>query len=251
MAKQKINNLRTLRRRLFFDIETSPNLGMFFEAGYKKNIGYESIIKERAIICICYKWEDEKEVSFLTWDNNQCDKKMLQKFVEVANSADELIGHNIDKFDLAWVRTRCLLHKIPMFPNYTTIDTLKISRSKFRFNSNKLDYISKILGVGKKIKTEFAMWSNILLHKDKVAMEKMVKYCKMDVIILEKVFKQLYLHIPAKTHFGVVFGQDRGSCPECGSDAIHRNKNIVSPTGVKKIQYRCATCGKYHTKLDK
>jgi DNA polymerase elongation subunit (family B) len=251
MGKQKTNNLRTLRRRLFFDIETSPNLGMFFEAGYKKNIGYESIIKERAIICICYKWEDEKEVNFLTWDNNQCDKKMLQKFIDIANSADELIGHNIDKFDLAWVRTRCLFHKIPMFPSYITIDTLKISRSKFRFNSNKLDYISKLLGVGKKIKTEFAMWSNILLNKDKVAMDKMVKYCKMDVIILEKVFKQLYLHMPSRTHFGVIFGQDRGSCPECGSDELVRMCNRITASGAKKIQYQCKTCGKYHTKLDK
>ena len=82
------------RKRLFFDIETSPNIGMFWSAGFKQRIDYDNIIKERAIICICYKWEGENEVSFLTWDKRQSDKKMLDNFIKVANEADELIGHN-------------------------------------------------------------------------------------------------------------------------------------------------------------
>jgi DNA polymerase elongation subunit (family B) len=186
-------DLRTKRKRLFFDIETSPNIGLFWEAGYKKNIDHSNIIKERAIICICYKFEDEKEVGYLTWDSKQSDKKLLEKFIPIANSADELVGHNSDNFDLKWVRTRCLFHKIDMFPNYTTIDTLKIGRAKFRFNSNKLDYIAKFLGMGEKIKTEFGLWKDIVLNKDKVAMTKMVKYCQQDVKLLEKVFKEFNL----------------------------------------------------------
>jgi uncharacterized protein YprB with RNaseH-like and TPR domain len=248
MSKQK---LITKRRRLFFDIETSPNIGLFWEAGYKKSIGHENIMKERAIICICYKWEDEKEVYSLHWDSKQSDKKLLEKFVLIANEADEIIGHNCDRYDLAWVRTRCLFHKIPMFPNYITIDTLKISRAKFRFNSNKLDYIGKYLGVGKKIKTDFNLWKDILLENDKVAMSKMIKYCIQDVVLLEKVFKKMSSHIASKTHFGVIFGQDRGSCPECGSDDLQIKARRVLASGTKKIQYNCNTCHKYHTKVDK
>lgn len=246
-----LKQIRTNRKRLFFDIETSPNIGLFWEAGYKKNIDYSNIIKERAIICICYKWEDSKEVGYLTWDSKQCDKKMLQKFIEIANTADELVGHNGDKFDLAWIRTRCLFHRIPMFPQYTTIDTLKISRGKFRFNSNKLDYIAKYLGMDGKISTEFGLWKDIVLNKDKVAMDKMVKYCQQDVKILEKVFKELSLHISPKVHYGVTFGQDRGSCPECGSDELVKQRIRTLASGLKKIQYQCKTCGKYHDKTDK
>ena len=65
--------------------------------------------------------------------------------------------------------------------------TLKLSRSKFKFNSNKLDYIAKYLGMGEKIKTEFGLWKDIVLNKDKDAMAKMVKYCQQDVRLLEKV----------------------------------------------------------------
>lgn len=246
-----LKQVRTNRKRLFFDIEVSANIGLFWQSGFKLNIGPESIIKERAIICICYKWEDSKEVESLEWDSKQCDKKMLQKFIKIANTADEIVGHNGDKFDLAWIRTRCLFHRIDMFPTYTTIDTLKISRSKFKFNSNKLDYIAKFLGVGEKIKTDYGMWKDIMLNKCKVSMSKMVKYCKMDVVVLEKVYKELSVHILSKVHYGVIFGADRGSCPECGSDEIVRRCNRVTASGVKKIQYQCNTCHKYHTKSDK
>lgn len=243
--------LKTKRRRLFFDIETSPNIGLFWEAGYKKNITTDNIIKERAIICICYKWEDEKEVYSLNWDAKQSDKTMLTKFILVANQANEMVGHNGDKFDLAWIRTRCLFHHIDMFPTYTTIDTLKVARSKFRFQSNRLNYIAEFLGLGQKIKTEYNLWKDILLKNDKIAMEKMIKYCKKDVTLLEQVFKALRSHMTSKTHYGVIFGEDRGSCPECGSDDLIKNNKVVTASGLTRIQYKCKSCNLYHSKTDK
>jgi uncharacterized protein YprB with RNaseH-like and TPR domain len=243
--------LQTKRRRLYFDIETSGNIVFSWNVGHKVNIGYDNILKERAIICICYKWEGEKEVYEVHWDKKQDDKKLLTEFIKVANQADELVGHNGDKFDLPWIRTRCLLHEIEMFPNYTTVDTLKIARSKFRFNSNRLNYIAQYLGIGQKIKTEFNLWKDIVLNKDADAMDKMIKYCKKDVILLEKVHKHLSKHVHNKTHFGVIFGSDRGSCPECGSDDLVISKRRITATGLKKIQFKCKTCGKYNEKADK
>lgn len=242
--------LRTHRKRLYFDIETSPNVGYFWQAGFKLNIGYENIIKERAIITICYKFEDDREVSFLTWDKKQCDKKMLAEFVKIANTADELCGHNSDKFDLAWIRTRCLFHGIEMFPTYTTIDTLKVSRSKFRFNSNRLDYIGKFLGLGKKLHTGFDLWKEVMNGSQK-AMDKMVKYCKQDVTLLEKIHKALGNHIAPKHHYGMTFGSSKDECPECGSDDLKRAKQSFSATGQAKIQYQCKTCHKHFTRYDR
>lgn len=239
------------RRRLFFDIETSPNIGLFWQAGYKKNIDYSNIIQERAIICICYKWEDEKEVHSLQWDSRQNDKKMLIDFIKVANQAVEMVGHNGDKFDLAWIRTRCVFHRIDMFPKYLTIDTLKVARAKFRFNSNKLDYIAEYLGLGNKIKTEFGLWKDILLRKDKVAMEKMIKYCKKDVTLLEDVFKILNPHIEPKTHYGRLLGESRETCPECGSDDLRPTGSVSTISGLIKKRFQCKTCFKYHTQTAK
>ena len=235
----------TKRRRLFFDIEVSPNIAFIWEAGYKKNIDAGSIIKERAIICICYKWEDEKDTHSLQWDHKQNDKKMLEAFVKVANTADEMIGHNGDKFDLAWIRTRCLFHGIGMFPKYSTIDTLKVARSKFKFNSNKLNYIADFLGIGQKIKTDFSLWKNIVLEKDPKAMEAMIKYCKKDVVLLEKVYKHLAIHIEPKTHYGVIFGTEKVNCPECGSDDIWKQGSKALASGARRFIFQCKTCHRY------
>ena len=240
-----------MRKRLYFDIEVSPNIGMFWEAGYKLNIGTENIVKERAIICICYKWEGEKKVHSLRWDKNQCDKTLLKEFIKVANDAHELVGHNSDMFDLPWIRTRCLFHNIDMFPNYTTIDTYKISKNKFKFNSNKLDYIAKFLGVGAKIKTDYSLWKDIVLKNCETSMKKMIRYCMQDVLILERVHQKLKAHDTIRTHFGVIKNDNRGSCPECGSSKINRQRIRVLASGTKKAQYKCTDCGRYHDKTIK
>ncbi len=234
-------------KRLYFDIETSPNIGYFWQAGYKLNIPYDNIIKERAIITICYKWEGQRDVYHLTWDKTQSDKGMLEKFVKVANEADELVGHNGDRFDLPWVRTRCLYHRIPMMPDYKSIDTLKVSRSKFRFNSNRLNYIARYLNIGQKINTSFDLWTKIVFNKDKQAMDKMVKYCKQDVRLLEKVYKELEFYFNPKTHVGVLNNKPKSSCPRCGSEKNAIHQTIVSATGVKKYKVKCKDCHSYHT----
>jgi DNA polymerase elongation subunit (family B) len=238
-------------KRLFFDIETSPNIGMFWAAGYKKNISHESIIKERAIICIAYKWAGDDKTYFLAWDKNQDDKTLLEKFIKIANEADELVGHNGDRFDLPWIRTRCLYHRIPVFPNYITIDTLKSAKSKFYFNSNKLDYIAKFLGLGQKLHTNYDLWKNIILNKDEKALQEMIEYCKNDVILLEKVYNELANYIPAKTHHGVLQGNDKCTCPECGSENMVYSKKRMTALGTSRIQLQCKDCGKYHTVSEK
>lgn len=237
---------KNIKKRLFFDIETSPNIGFFWQAGYKLNVPYSNIIKERAIICICYKWAGDKKVYSLNWDSSQDDKEMLEQFMVIANSADELVGHNGDKFDLPWIRTRCLYHGIPCFPSYNTIDTLKSARSKFRFNSNRLDYIAKYLGFGGKTDTGFDLWKNIVLHSDKKALKKMVDYCKNDVVILEKVYNHIANYIPHKTHYGALAG-NKYSCPECATDNLTVSKRRYTAAGILKIQLVCGDCGKYHT----
>lgn len=238
-------------KRLFFDIETSPNIGLFWSAGYKQTISHENIIKERAIICICYKWEHDDIIHSLTWDKNQDDKNMLEKFIVIANDADELVGHNGDKYDLAWVRTRCLYHEIPMFPVYVTVDTLTQARSKFRFNSNKLDYIGKFLGLGEKTSTSFNLWKNIVLNNDKNALKEMVEYCKNDVALLEKIYQKMSSYFPHKTHNGVLSGGEKYNCPHCASANVGFSKKRTTAMGTVRIQLQCKKCHKYHTVSNK
>jgi uncharacterized protein YprB with RNaseH-like and TPR domain len=235
-------------KRLFFDIETSPNVVLSWRTGYKLSIPHDNILEERAIICICWKWEGDDEVHYLTWDKNHCDKKMLQKFSKVINSSNEAIGHNGDRYDLKWLKTRCLYHRIPMYPKYSTVDTLKIARSNFNLNSNRLDYIAKFLGFGGKMETGgFDLWKAIVLDKDKASLDKMVEYCKRDVVLLEKVFQELRTYGNHNFNHAVNNGGEKHHCPNCGGTHVRLDKTRTTATGTIRRQMICGSCHTYFT----
>lgn len=228
-------------KRLIYDIEVSPDIGFFWQPGYNLTIDYKSIIKERAIICISYKWEGGK-VNHLIWDKHQNDKYLIKEFAKILEEADEIVAHNGDKFDLVWIRSRAIKFGIDLSFPIVTHDTLKIARNKFRFNSNRLDYLAKYLGVGGKIETGFDLWKDIVLHKDEVALRKMVRYCDNDVKILEAVWEKLKPYAVHKNSLT----DNRLKCPECGGDTIRQRIRTLA-SGTKKIIMQCKSCGKYHT----
>ncbi len=245
MTKEKIDK-RTDIKRLYFDLETSPNIVYSWNVGYKLNISYENIIRERSIICICYKWEGDDKVYSLKWENGD-DRNMVYQFYNIVLRADELIGHNGDQYDLRWFRTRCLFHGISNFPEIKSIDTLKVSRNKFRFNSNRLDYIGQFLSLGKKTHTDFSLWKDITMNNDKKALKQMVDYCCNDVLLLEKVYKKLEGYTKHKTHAGLLKGKGKCSCPGCASTNTTVSKSIISAMGIEKKQMKCNNCGRYFT----
>ena len=241
------------RRRLFFDIETSPNIVYSWRSGYNLTIPYENIIKERAVICVSWKWEGESLVHTLTWDKRQNDKKVVEKFVKILNQADEIIAHNGDRFDMKWLRGRAIKHGIEMRDSYTTTDTLKLARKGFNFNSNRLDYLAKYLGVGAKTShSGFQLWVDVM---DKVdgALEQMVQYCENDVVILEKVFNKMKNYTKPTTHHASLKGAERWACPDCGNTDVHLNKTRTTSSGIIKREMQCKDkkCGRNYTISDR
>jgi len=235
-------------KRLFFDIETSPNIVYSWRIGYKINLMPHSIIEERKIICISYSWEGDKKKQSFTWDKNKCDKQMLIDFIKVLNQADEVIAHNGDRFDVPWLRGRCIYHGIDMMPQITTLDTLKKVKGKmgFNFNSNRLDYIARFLGVGKKIKTDWELWVGCM-DGDSKSLKEMVKYCEMDVQVLKDVYKKLQPYIKVNTHHGRLNGGEKFSCPNCESTHVHCNKTRYTAAGTEKKEMKCRDCGTHYT----
>jgi len=235
-------------KRLFYDIETSPNIGFFWGSGYRISIPPENIIKERAIICICWKWEGQEKVHSATWDNG-CDKLVLEAFMNDALKADELVAHNGDNFDEKWVRTQCLKFGIPCPPKLNSLDTLKKVRRHFRFNSNKLDYLGKLFFNTGKSPIGWDDWVQICMHNDLDALEKMVIYCKKDVVLLEDVFHKIQPYIDSNTHAGAQEGFGRYSCPSCGNDAPKHHSIRYTKAGMPRHRMICSDtkCGKYFT----
>jgi len=233
-------------KRLFWDIETSPNVGFFWRTGYKLSIQPDNIIHERAIICICYKWEGKKKVHSLKWNRGD-DRQLVKDFAKVAEKADELVAHNGDKFDKKWFNGRNAMHGLPPIPDYKTVDTLSWSRGAFNFNSHKLDYLAEIFLGKRKIKTDFGLWRDIVLDNCPKAMADMIKYCKRDVTLLEDVYNAILPYCKVKTHAGVFNGDGRWTCPKCGSKNVKVSKSRITTMGMQQKQMQCKDCGKYYT----
>ena len=219
---------------LIYDLETSPNVGWFWRAGFKQNIGTNQILKERAVICVSYKWAGEDQVYNLVWDKEQNDKFLIEQFVQVLNEADLIVAHNGDNFDIKWLKTRALFHRIPMLPNYKQFDTLKVAKSKLYLNSNRLDYISKFLGFEGKIQTTPDLWNKVVILNDRETLKDMLEYCDEDVRQLEKVYNELkYLDNP-RFHAGVLNGTIKQTSPITGSVNIEHVKTVTTNTGTIK-----------------
>jgi len=233
-------------KRLFWDIETSPNIVLSWRVGRKVNIDSDNILKERAIICIGYKWQHERRPHVLVWDKNQNDRDMLRKFLKVANEADEMVAHNGDGFDMPWFLTRCMFHGIDTFPAYKTADTLQWARRRLYFNSNRLNYLGKYLGLGEKLHTEFGLWKAICLDSCPKSLARMSRYCAQDVALLERVWGRLSKTAPVKTHSAVLSGGAKWQCPACASEDVHKNKTRVTAAGTKQHQMQCNDCGRYY-----
>ena len=232
-------------KRMFFDIETSyMEVTKIFRIG-EQYIRADQIKKHSAIICVCWKFEGSEKIHSLKWDKG-CDKDLIYKFVDIMNDCDEVVGHNGDNFDIKWIRTRALKHGIISMPDIKSIDTLKISRSKLKLPSNKLDEIAKYFGLGKKIEHRgMPMWEEVIEDNSRKAMKEMVDYCKMDVELLEKIFLLLEGFAKPKTHAGMFMGADNCSCPYCGSEKTHYKQSRVSSNGTIKCQMKCYECDKY------
>lgn len=179
---------------LFFDIETALMEVYTHYIGQKVSIQYNQVKTPKKIICIGYSWLNENKAYSLQWDKNQDETKMLDEFASLVECADILVGHNINSFDIKELRTRMLHLGLEPFPETPTIDTLTDLRRSFKFVSNRLDYLSREFAGGGKAKMCMQDWIDVNNGCTK-ALNKMVKYCKKDVIENKKVFKEVYPHI--------------------------------------------------------
>jgi len=232
--------------RMFWDIETVPNLMYAWRCGNRVSLGPDDIYEEGAICCICWKWEDKTKVHSLVWNGSNDDKHMIEQFREEAYKADEMVAHWGDHFDMPWFQGRLLYYHLQPLPIIKTVDTCSIARHKFRFNSYKLDYLGKVLLGKQKLHTDFELWKKVK-RGNKQALKYMVKYCKEDVRLLQDVYYTIAPFCKSATHIGVLNGFERWTCPQCGSADVIKKKIRVTATGMTRHQMLCKTCGKYYT----
>lgn len=231
---------------ILYDIEVSYGLARLWRPGYNLTVRYSDFTKLPRIICISWKYTNSDEVYTVNWDEEtQCDKQLLETFIPELNKADFIVAHNGDRFDLPWIKTRALYHRLPMLPKYKTVDTLKIARADHKFPSNRLDDLGDYLGVGRKIKTDKQLWVDAVCNKDSEALSKMIEYCEQDVFLLEDVYNELMkMRLPVM-HAGTLNGKSKQTSPYTGGQNLKMIKRSSTKAGTIKYLMKCLDTDKY------
>ena len=226
---------------LILDIETAP-AEVYAWGLYDQTIGINQIKQKSYVLCWSAKWLDNKEImsdclinypSTFKRDRTN-DKKVAESIWKLLDEADIVIGHNSNNFDLKWLNTIFLRNGIKPPSTYQTIDTYRQLKANFRFLSNKLEFSSRELGIGHKIKHEgFDLWIKCMRGELK-PFARMVKYCKHDVELCEELYKEIRPFI--KNHPNLVLYENNTEmqCPNCGSKNF--KKKGFSYTRASKFQ---------------
>lgn len=225
---------------LLLDIETSPNTAHVWGL-YNQNVSLNQLMESSYVMCWAAKWLGEKEVFFSSMMETT-HRKMVKSIYKLLEEADAVIHYNGTKFDIPTLNKEFLLLGLTPPSPYKEIDLLRTSRSKFKFPSNKLDYVAQALGLGGKVKhIGHELWIRCM-NKDKQAWDMMKKYNIQDVVLLEKVYEKMLSwirnHPNHNSHsHGVV-------CPNCGgSNLIKRGLSCNTNTVYQRL--RCKDCGKW------
>lgn len=223
---------------LIYDLETSPNLGWVWQKYEQNVLAYE---KEWQILCFAYKWLGEKKTHSVAIPDFKCktDEKVVKELWKLFDEADIILAHNNNKFDQKKATARFIYYKLPPPAPYKAIDTLQAIKRVASFNSHKLDDLGKLLGEGKKLKTDFSLWLGCM-NNDPKAWKKMTAYNRQDVKLLERIYLRIRPYIKSHPNLGIY--QNEVVCPRCGSKDINFRGYQTNQT-TKYHRFVCKSCG--------
>lgn len=232
-----------MARILFIDIETAPNLGWAW-GKWEQNILENE--REWQVLCYAYAWNDGPvKVSSLRGDGPFAnDDRLVGEMLDLLAEADLVVAHNGDAFDLPKIYARGVILGYPPAKRPKQYDTKKAAKRVGKFNSNALNELGKVLGVGKKVPhTGFDMWLGCMqdVEADWKLME---KYNKMDVALLRDVHNVLAPHDRSYPNLGLLGGEAGFGCPHCGgTDGHYQGYEYTKVSTFRK--WNCHTCGKW------
>jgi DNA polymerase elongation subunit (family B) len=229
-----------------FDIETTPNLGYTWGKWQQDVIEFK---EDWYMLSFAFRWLGQKKIhthalpDYAGYDpKTRNDKKLVETLWEVLDEADMVVTHNGDRFDIKKANARFISHGLVPPSPFKSVDTLKIARKHFKFDSNKLDELGKYLGLGRKLPhTGKHLWFGCMAG-DAKCWRIMRRYNAQDVELLERVYMKMRPW--ATTHPDMTMWSRKGSCPACESHNIQHRGWHVNKRG-KKPRFQCQDCGKW------
>lgn len=202
------------------------------------------------ILCAAAKWVGRSKV--YSWRIDKLpgygsdpysyinDKPIVEALIELTEEADATVAHYGERFDKRFLYTRAMMHGLAPPPPVKLIDTWKYARNNLALTSNRLETLASMLGTGnQKYKLPLEVWQ-IASHGHTPTLDKMVKYCKNDVLTLEDVYLRMRPLINDHPYAVELIG----TCPACGSVDI-QSRGFRRTRCFKIQRQHCTNCGSW------
>ena len=223
---------------LMLDIECAPNTAHVWGL-WKQTVSIKQLMESSYTMCFAAQWYGSKKVIF----KDQYDEDMLTTLWHLLNEADAVVHYNGTKYDIPTINKDFLLAGLTPPSPYKQVDLYRIVRSKFKFPSNKLDYVAERLGVGNKHAHEgHELWVKCMAG-DRAAWRRMKKYNKQDVVLLRGVYDELLPWMDNHPNHALYSPHDF-CCPNCGSRDLIK-QGLAYTQAMTYQQYKCKGCGKW------
>jgi hypothetical protein len=245
-------------RILVLDVERLPGITQqsWWDRGDLKNryIHHETVVREPRTTIACLKWYDSPDVIRLAeWDTGGR-KTFLRTVHALMSEADIIIGHNLDRADVPWLKGDFYLPRIghPHRPNhkplppFKTVDTLKVLRRELGSGApfKGLDAFCQIVGIPAKTDSYDRERMERAVNGSVEDRERLVEYCAGDVIATQWLYDWCRPHI--RNHPALfVDGKNKLTvCNRCGNKTKPTAKRYVANVLTYSMQ-KCTVCGGY------
>jgi len=230
---------------LIFDIETTPLVAYTFSL-WPERISTDQVIRDWHILSYSAKWlfQDEVMSEVLTPKEIEKadDKRLTKSLWELFDESDVIVGYNGLNFDVKRCNTRFLINGFLPPSHYSVVDPIVTAKKVFDFSSNKMDYLSEMLNLDRKIHTDFSLWSRCMDGQED-ALEEIRTYNQQDTKVLESLYLEILPWINIHPNWNLFYEDEVERCPHCGSVNIKKNTGTYKTMVNSYPEFTCGDCG--------
>lgn len=234
-------------RILLIDFETFPNVAYVWGA-YEQNA--IEMKEDWYILSAAWRWFGTGPVfakglcDYRGYKGGSSTERALLKDIHaLMDEADIIVAHNGIDFDVKVANARFIAHGFAPPSPYKVVDTKRAIKQVARFSSNKLDWLCRQLGLGRKVEHEgFPLWKGCAAG-DSAAWRKMLRYNRHDVRLLEELYRTIAPWI-RQPNAALVEGDERCVNPACRSTELEK-RGIYHAVTRSYQRYVCRKCGKW------
>ncbi len=237
---------------LLFDLETAPMELLGFGL-YEQNFGLNQIKRDWFLLALAAKWLNNPAIIYADQraaKDLSDDTRLLKILWHLLDEADVVVTQNGKSFDEKVANARFIIKGFNAPSPFKHIDTKQLAKRRFRFTSNKLEYLAEALDVECKKSAHkkfpgFELWAECL-KKNPAAWDEMKAYNVADTLALEGVYLKLRGWGTPGVNLNLHYSDPIYRCECCGSTKLHMKGSSATNAGVFK-RFQCQSCGKWGT----